>query len=79
MEWAEHPRCSDRRGTGFGGCSQSKSVFDAGRTADDGARFLSERADLRSPGRGGLSYTMWQRSFGGDRNVLGKTVHIATQ
>jgi len=23
-----------------------------------------------------LSYTMWQRSFGGDRNVLGKTVHI---
>lgn len=23
-----------------------------------------------------LSYSMWQRSFGGDRNVLGKTVHI---
>jgi MacB-like periplasmic core domain len=23
-----------------------------------------------------LSYKMWQRSFGGDRNVLGKTVHI---
>ena len=23
-----------------------------------------------------LSYTMWQRSFGGDRNVLGRTVHI---
>ena len=23
-----------------------------------------------------LSYTTWQRSFGGDRNVLGKTVHI---
>ena len=23
-----------------------------------------------------LSYTMWQRGFGGDRNVLGKTVHI---
>ena len=23
-----------------------------------------------------LSYTIWQRSFGGDRNVLGRTVHI---
>jgi hypothetical protein len=23
-----------------------------------------------------LSYAMWQRGFGGDRNVLGKTVHI---
>jgi putative ABC transport system permease protein len=23
-----------------------------------------------------LSYTMWQRSFGGDRNILGKPVHI---
>ena len=23
-----------------------------------------------------LSYSMWQRGFGGDRNVLGKTVHI---
>jgi predicted permease len=45
-----------------------------------GRGFLPSETNSDQPNVALLSYDIWQRSFAGDRNVLGKTVHIgATQ
>lgn len=41
-----------------------------------GRPFEAEEQETDHPDVVLLSYAMWQRSFGGDRNVLGKTLHI---
>lgn len=41
-----------------------------------GRGFLPDEANSDHPHVVLLSYDIWQRSFAGDRNVLGKTVHI---
>lgn len=41
-----------------------------------GRGFLPAEQETDQPDAVMLSYAMWQRSFGGDRGVLGKTVHI---
>ena len=41
-----------------------------------GRGFQSNEQETDHPDVVVLSYSVWQRSFGGDRNVLGKTAHI---
>ena len=43
-----------------------------------GRRFTPDERISDHPNVVLLSYDIWQRSFAGDRNVLGKTVHIGT-